>query len=471
MRRFILVGLLLLSACAQAAPESHVNTPYPDGIYRGTYYDYSTEQLAVEFEMKNQRFESIRFIGMRYRDGDYLSRNATQAQQAIVAQYQTVADFLLRKGVDSLTNLYKEPTIIPDVDAVTGATLKTSAVVSAIYDGLSRMPYSWDKSATFVFDTPVCDGRYRGFFYENGIEQIAVEFELKDQAFVLLQIRSIRDEQGAPCNETSRAYQTVSRCLEYLKNRPISALTELDDVVARMTFGDSIMCCKLRCAIFGGLSRAPFQSDNASHFFESLSAGDGTYRGHYYDNGIEKLSVQFEVEDGRLHNISLRRKQDNMEENVQIEAYEGACLLLEGKPVNVVNSLYSLSDASFEAGELTYAIADALTRGPYKLSSASLLPAAQNAAEGIQGGRFISDGLVIEVELELEQDKIILATLTRLKVNAVDIEGEEQSKLFLEDQLKKLEGKPVSQINELYHLGHPFALPLVSALWDAVEAK
>ena len=84
MRRFILVGLLLLSACAQAAPESHVNTPYPDGIYRGTYYDYSTEQLAVEFEMKNQRFESIRFIGMRYRDGDYLSRNATQAQQAIV---------------------------------------------------------------------------------------------------------------------------------------------------------------------------------------------------------------------------------------------------------------------------------------------------------------------------------------------------------------------------------------------------
>ena len=309
------------------------------------------------------------------------------------------------------------------------------------------------------------------FFYENGIEQIAVEFELKDQAFVLLQIRSIRDEQGVPCNETSRAYQTVSRCLEYLKNRPISALTELDDVVARMTFGDSIMCCKLRCAIFGGLSRAPFQSDNASHFFESLSAGDGTYRGHYYDNGIEKLSVQFEVEDGRLHNISLRRKQDNMEENVQIEAYEGACLLLEGKPVNVVNSLYSLSDASFEAGELTYAIADALTRGPYKLSSASLLPAAQNAAEGIQGGRFISDGLVIEVELELEQDKIILATLTRLKVNAVDIEGEEQSKLFLEDQLKKLEGKPVSQINELYHLGHPFALPLVSALWDAVEAK
>lgn len=471
MRRFILAGLVLLSACVQAAPEPHVNTPYPDGIYRGTYYDYSTEQLAVEFEMKNQRFEAIRFIGMRYRDGDYLSRNATQAQQAIVAQYQTVADFLLQKGVDSLTSLYKEPTIIPDVDAVTGATLKTSAVVSAIYDGLSRMPYSWDKAATFVFDTPVCDGRYRGFFYENGIEQIAIEFELKNQTFILLQIRSIRNEQGETCNETSREYQTVNRCLEYLKNRPLSALTELDDVVARMTFGDNTMCCKLRCAIFGGLSRAPFQSDDASRFFESLSADDGTYRGHYYDNGIEKLSVQFEVEYGRLHNISLRGKQGNMEENIEIEAYEQACLLLEGKSVDVVNNLYSLSDASFEPGELTYAIADALTRGPYKLSSASLLPAAQFAAEGTHAGRFISDGLTIEVELELEQDKIILATLTGLKVDTVDTEGEEQSKLFLEEQLKKLEGKPISQINELYQLEHPFALPLVSALWDAVEEK
>ena len=471
MRRFILVGLLLLSACAQAAPEPHVTTRYPDGIYRGTYYDYSTEQLAVEFEMKNQRFEAIRFIGMRYRDGDYLSRNATQAQQAIVAQYQTAAGYLLQKSVDSLTDLYKEPTIIPDVDAVTGATLKTSAVVSAIYDGLSRMPYSWDKTATFVFDTPVCDGRYRGFFYENGIEQIAVEFELKDQAFLLLQIRSIRDEQGAPCNETSREYQTVSRCLEYLKDRPLSALAELDDVVARMTFGDNRMSCKLRCAIFGGLSRAPFQSDDASRFFESLSADDGTYRGHYYDNGIEKLSVQFEVEDGLLHNISLRGKQDNLTENLQLEAFERACSLLEGKPVDVVNSLYSLSDASFEAGELTYAIADALTRGPYKLSSASLLPSAQSAAEGIQSGRFISDGLVIEVELELEQDKIVSAALTGLKVSAVDFEGEEDSKLFLVEELKKLEGKPISQINQLYHLKHPLALPLVSALWDAVEAK
>ena len=153
---------------------------------------------------------------------------------------------------------------------------------------------------------------------------------------------------------------------------------------------------------------------------------------------------------------------------MQLEAYERACSLLEGKPFGAVNSLYSLSDASFEAGELTYAIAAALTRGPYKLSSASLLPAVQSAAEGMRGGRFISDGLVIEVELELEQDKIISAALTELKVNA---EGEEQSKFFLEEKLKKLEGKPISQINELYHLGHPLALPLVSALWDAVEAK
>lgn len=472
MRRFVLAALLLLSGCAQAAASGpHAATRYPDGIYRGTYYDYSTEQLAVEFEMKDQQFEAIRFIGMRYRDGDYLRDDATQAQQAIVAQYTAATDYLQQKGIGSLTDLYQKPDIIPDVDAVTGATLKTSAVVSAIYDGLSRMPYSWDENGAFIFDTPVCDGLYRGFYYENGIERIAIAFELKDGVFVLLQIRSLKDERGAGYLQSGKAYQTLRQCLAYLENKPLSALAELDGVVAQMPYADSRMAAMLRCAIFGGLSRAPFQSSDAAPFFERLSAADGTYRGHYYDKGAEQLSVQFEMDRGRLYNISLRGKQENLFESAQFERYKQACLLLEGKPIASINSLYRLSNDSFEAGELTYAITDALTRGLYKLSNASLLPAAQAAADGVRRGSFQSENLVIEVELQLEQNYIFSTHLTGLKINAESFGDEEQAALLLTEQLTKLIGKPAAQINKLYLWDHPLALPLVSALWDAMEAK
>lgn len=470
MRRFILAALLLLSGCVQTTPEAQAATRYPDGVYRGTYYDYSTEQLAVEFEMKGQQFEAIRFIGMRYRDGDYLRPEATQAQQAIVAQYEAAADYLRQKGVGSLTDLYQKPEIIPDVDAVTGATLKTSAVVSAIYDGLSRMPYSWDKNGEFVFDTPVCDGLYRGFYYENGIERIAVAFELKDGVFVSPQIRTLKDDRGADYMESGKAYQTVRQCLAHLENKPLSALAELDDVVAGMPYRDSRIAAMLRCAIFGGLSRAPFQSSDASPFFERFSYADGTYRGHYYDQGAEQLSVQFEMDRGRLYNISLRGKQENLVESAQLERHKQACLLLEGKPVAAINSLYRLSNDSFEAGKLTYAIADALTRGLYKPSNASLLPAVLKASDGVRHGSFQSQDLVIEVELLLQQDAVLSSDLTGLKINDGRFGDEEQAELLLTQQLAKLDGKPLSQINRLYHWEHPLAIPLISALWDAIEA-
>lgn len=471
MRWFVWGVMLILAGCTPVVQETHIATCYPDGVYRGTYYDYSTEQLTVEFEIRDQQFEDIRFIGMRYRDGDYMGADATQAQKAIVAQYQTAAGYLLQKSVASLTDLYRKPEIIPDVDAVTGATLKSSAMVSAIYDGLSRMPYNWVETGPTLIDMPVCDGVYRGFFYENGIERIAVSFELKDGVFISSQVRSLKDEQGADCENTSKAFQTISRCLAYLESKPLSALAGLDSIVARMPSGDSETVRKLRCAIFGGLSRAPFQSDDAAQFFEQISVEDGTYRGHYYDKGVEQLSVQFQVENGRLHNISLRGKQENTAQTVPLDEYKRACLLLENVPLTAVDSLYSLSKDSFEAGELTYAIADALTRGLYKLSTASLLPIAQTAADGRQSGSFKSDDIVLEVELVIQQNHIFSANLTRLKMNAAGAEEEKRAGQLLGDQLAKLSGTPLVQINKLYQWEHPLALPLVSALWDAVEAE
>ena len=472
MRRLILAALVLLSGCAPApAPGTQATARYPDGVYRGAYYDYSTEQLAVEFEMKDQRFEEIRFIGMRYRDGDYLSADATQAQRAIVAQYEAAASYLRQKGVGALTELYQKPDIVPDIDAVTGATLKSSAVVSAIHDGLSRMPYGRAPDGAFAFGTPVCDGLYRGFYYVNGIERVAVEFDLADRVFTALRLRALKDEYGRDCAENDRAYQTVRECLLYLENKPLSALDALDGVAARLPAGDPGTATLLRCAIFGGLSRAPFQSEDATPFFERFLEATGTYRGHYYDRGAEQLSVQFEMDRGRLYNIALRGKQESLTESAQLERYRQACLLLEGKPVTAVNSLYRLSDAAFEAGELTYAIADALARGLYKPSNASLLPVMQRVAEGTRRGSFQSEALTVEVALQLQRDGIVSAELTRLKIEDARFGDEAQAARLLTEQLEQLAGKPFSQINKLYQWEHPLALPLIGALWDAIEAE
>lgn len=472
MRRLILAALILLSGCASASSsELSAAARYPDGVYRGAYYDYSTEQLAVEFEMRDQRFEEIHFIGMRYRDGDYLSADATQTQRGIVAQYEAAASYLHQKGVGALTELYQRSDIVPDVDAVTGATLKSSAVVSAIHDGLSRMPYSRASEEAFVFDTPVCDGLYRGFYYVNGVERIAVEVELADGAFTALRLRALKDEYGLDYAENDRAYQTARECLLYLENRPLSALDALDSVAARLPTGDPGTATLLRSAIFGGLSRAPFQSEDATPFFERFLEANGTYRGHYYDRGAEQLSVQFEMDRGRLYNIALRGKQESLTESAQLERYRHACLLLEGKPVTAVNSLYRLSDATFEAGELTYAIADALTRGLYKPSDASLLPTVQRAAEGIRRGSFQSEALTVEVALQLQKDGIVSAELTRLKIEDGRFGDEAQATLLLNERLAQLAGQPFTRINKLYQWEHPLALPLIGALWDAIKAE
>lgn len=464
MRRFILAALLLLSGCAQIASQPQAATRYPDGVYRGTYYDHSTEQLAVEFEMKDQRFIAIRFIGMRYRDGDYLRADATQAQQAIVTQYEAAADYLRQKDAGALTELYQKTEIIPDVDAVTGATLKTSAVVSAIYDALSRMPYHWTQNGGFTFDTPLCDGLYRGFYYENGVERVAVAFELKDGAFAAPQLRALKDAQGAAYTEDDPARQTAHSYLSALEGKPLSAL-----IVAAES--DDALIAMLRCAIFGGLSRAPFYSEDATAFFERFLTANGTYRGHYYDQGAEQLSVQFELDNGRLHNISLRGKQESLAEGAQLGRYQQACLRLEGEPVTAISELYRLSDGSFEAGELTYAIADALARGLYKPSNASLLPSARAAADGVRRGSYRSDALILGVELRFEAGRIRSGSLTELEVNADSFGDGDEAALLLTARLAALTNQPPEEINRLYQWEHPLALPLISALWDAVEVR
>ncbi len=91
MRRLLYLLFACLLACSCALAEGDA---YPDGIYRGFYYDGGIEQIAIQFELKDGLFRSIVYRGVKYKDGDYMSEDASDAQKATLRQYRALADHL-----------------------------------------------------------------------------------------------------------------------------------------------------------------------------------------------------------------------------------------------------------------------------------------------------------------------------------------------------------------------------------------
>ena len=79
---------------------------YADGIYRGFYYDGGIEQIAIQFELQDGVFQSVVYRGVKYKDGDYMSDDASDAQKAALRQYRELAAYLVGKGVDAIDDLY-----------------------------------------------------------------------------------------------------------------------------------------------------------------------------------------------------------------------------------------------------------------------------------------------------------------------------------------------------------------------------
>ena len=77
MKRIATLMILLIAMALPAAAQE-----YADGIYRGFYYDGGIEQIAIQFELKDGKFDSLVYRGVKYKDGDYMSEDASDAQKA-----------------------------------------------------------------------------------------------------------------------------------------------------------------------------------------------------------------------------------------------------------------------------------------------------------------------------------------------------------------------------------------------------
>lgn len=264
-KRLLAVLIVLCMAFASVcAAES-----YPDGIYRGFYYDGGIEQIAIQFEMKDGLFASIVYRGVKYKDGDYMIEDASDAQKATLAQYEQLAQYLIGKGVEAIGDLYMPYDIVGDVDAVTSATVQSSKLISALWDGLNRRPFKLLNTSKLPAAEEYQDGTYRGFYMENGKEEVALEFSLRGNVFTALSYRTLQykgqdylaEDAGEAVREVTAQFQEL---LDYLKGKPVSAVNdlyryaELEDGADTLA-GVTVRTPKVISAIWDALNRHAYR--------------------------------------------------------------------------------------------------------------------------------------------------------------------------------------------------------------------
>ena len=87
-----------------------------------------------------------------------MSDDASDAQKAALRQYRELAAYLVGKGVDAIDDLYAPYGIVEDIDAVTTATMQSSKLISALWDGLNRRPFKLLSTAKLPAAGDFADG-------------------------------------------------------------------------------------------------------------------------------------------------------------------------------------------------------------------------------------------------------------------------------------------------------------------------
>lgn len=198
---------------------------YQDGTYRGAYLD--SDQVQVEFTLKDNTFESFKLRTLGYKGIDYL-KSEDAAVQGIAKQFTECTDHLVGKDVSAVMELYTPANVASDVDGFTAATLRSSKLISAIFDGLNRGVYKLADSTEISYDRAYEDGTYRGT-YLNPTE-VEVEFVLKDNVFQSIKFRALAHKginylksENQLEQKLANQYQAV---IDYLVGKPLSAIKD-----------------------------------------------------------------------------------------------------------------------------------------------------------------------------------------------------------------------------------------------------
>ncbi|MHA6965635.1 cytochrome b5 domain-containing protein [Zobellella denitrificans] len=118
---------------------------YLDGRYRGSFLDRGEMQVGMQFDLRDGRLTALEYRHLAYGGIDYLTLAEDAPLYPVTRQYRQVADYLTGKPLHQIVDLYQPEQVVTDLDGYTGASLRTSKVISAIRDGLNRGVYQWPK--------------------------------------------------------------------------------------------------------------------------------------------------------------------------------------------------------------------------------------------------------------------------------------------------------------------------------------
>lgn len=129
-------------------PNPVVGSPevsYEDGTYRGTFSDGGSMQVGVQLKLEKNVVEEVSFRHLEYKGTDYKNEETDETIMGLRGQYEELIEYLVGKDIrESLSDLYQPGNIVKeDVDAFTGATVRSSKVISATRDALNRGVYSY----------------------------------------------------------------------------------------------------------------------------------------------------------------------------------------------------------------------------------------------------------------------------------------------------------------------------------------
>lgn len=385
----LLVLAMLASCLVFAASAAQATDTVPDGIYRGAFTD--PKQVEVEFEIKDNAFVSFKFRALSFRDMSYI-KSEDAAILAVGQQYLSLGEYLVGKDFSAVKDLYTPGNIASDVDGFTAATIRSSKVISAIYDAVARKPYKLTETTQFTPGT-YQDGTYRGGYLDN--TQVQVEFTLKDNKFESIKLRTLGYRGMDYLKSEDATIQAVggqySQCIEYLAGKEVAAIMDLYDPTGIASdvdgfSGATIRSSKLISAIFDGLNRGVYKLADTTEIKYDDAYENGTYRGAFLD--AAEVEVEFVLEDNVFQSIRFRAlghrgvnylKTENEVEKGLAGQYQAIIDYLVGKPLSAIADAYTPGDiaqdidgftgATVRSAKIISAINDALARGAYKLAA------------------------------------------------------------------------------------------------------
>lgn len=134
----------MLGGCTLMDPTG-VAPRWEDGTYRGGFYDRDQIQVVVQFALEDNQVTEASFRQLAYGPINY--RLAEDRPFVGVAnQYRELLAHLVGQDINTaLADLYSPGEVViehAEVDGFSGATIRSSKIISAIRDGLNRGVYS-----------------------------------------------------------------------------------------------------------------------------------------------------------------------------------------------------------------------------------------------------------------------------------------------------------------------------------------